>query len=269
MEGIETKDIKEESYIGLSDAEIWTPGQPLSVSTGKVRYPIYAVNGWIQKGTAYDREMKQFSRHKKMTELSGQIGTVIGIYRQRYAIGKLLQGSTINWNATEGLPWFHKRHPLDPDTAGVNAYWGNLVTGGPSIETLLEAETLMIGTRDDNGRQSDYAPSFLLCSTNRWPIWDRIIGTPAGDSDNANHSKNLFTGKGKYKVHAIPCRWIPPEFDNMAFLFAQKHGSVWNNVIDLETSMYYDKQTQNTYHWGVSCFTSYIRDWRGVVMISG
>jgi hypothetical protein len=267
--GVDEADIKEMSYVGLPDAQPWDAGVAgLSIAEMQERYQIYAMNGWISQGTAYTRPMKQWSRHKEMTNGASQLGATVGRYKQRAGIAVYLGGNTVNWNATEGLPWFYTAHPLVISTAGANAYYSNLVTGGPSIETLQDACTLMIGTPDDLGTTANYRPKTLFVSTNRYPIWDSIVGVSGGRSDDANHSKNLFFG-GKYKVNVVACPWIPPAFDTYAFLVGNKHGAVWNNAVTFETSMEYEKKTQNTYHWAVAAFCNYIRDWRGTVMIQG
>ena len=259
-----TRIIREQTWSGLTPAESWDPnGESVPESSMMSRYRIEANAEWIANSISYTLDMKTFDEHNIMPQLAADLGNSIATRRQLAAVGLLCAGFSTAWNAEANENLFATGHNLDPRAGNLTV--SNLVQGAPSVATLSEAITLLTGMRDDMGNpDATFQPRFVLCHPNKYLEWKQIIGNDAGRSDTANHTPNPFD---EFHLKAVACPWITDE--KMWFLFANKTGLIWNEIIPFVTKMETDHKTQVTSHLAYSCFTQYARDWRGIVGSQG
>ncbi|HEX2950408.1 MAG TPA: hypothetical protein VHV83_12730 [Armatimonadota bacterium] len=260
-----SRQIIERSYAGVTEATDWNPnGEPIPTSTINSRYKILAENGWIGNSVAYTLDMKTFDENDLMTNMAADLANSIATRKQKVAVGFLCSGFGINWNDEAAEPLFCTTHKLDPRYAGGNATASNLVVGAPSVGSLCDAINLLVNTPDDLGNPGTYNPRFVLCHPSKYLEWKMIIGDNRGKSDTNNHTINPFE---EYSITPVACPWIVD--DKMWFLYSDKHGLVWNDVVGFKSVMDTDAKTQVTTHLAYSCFTRYARDWRGIVASQG
>lgn len=260
-----TKRITERLYAGIPEAEPWNPnGEPIPSQTINTRYKVEAENGWIGNSVDYTLDMKTFDNNDMMTRMASELATSIAIKKQKTAIGFLCAGFADVWNSEANEPLFSATHKLDPRYAGANANASNLVVGAPSVATLSDAINVLLSMPDDLGNPACYLPKYILCHPSKYLEWRQILGNAEYRSDTANHTPNPFS---EYSLRPVSCSWVTS--DNMWFLYGDRHGLVWNDVIGFKSVLDTDAKTQVTTHMAYACFTRYARDWRGIVGSQG
>ena len=260
-----SKRITERTFSGIPEAETWNPnGESIPVTAINSRWQITADNGWIAQRVAYTKEQKQFDLYDVMNAMAADLGNSIAVKRQKAALARLCGGFSTVWNTEANEYLFTASHYLDPRYSTGTVTYSNLVAGAPSVNVLKEALALLTGTPDDMGNPTSYMPKFILCHPDYYLDWMMIVGDARGKADTADNTINPFQ---EYGLSVVPCPWITTS--TYWFLFSNKHGLVWNDVIKFKSESFNDDKTKVTYHDAYSCYTNYVRDWRGIVAGTG
>jgi hypothetical protein len=259
-ESKKTKKITKRSYSGVPEAVAWpgdANGQPLPVATINDRFLIEAINAWYGQSVSYTLDMKTFDLHNLMSRMAGDLGNAVAVKRQKMALGFLSAGFSTVWNAQEGQYLFSAAHPLDERVGGTFSNYVNRALSRGALEDAIE---LMIGTPDDLGNPAGYTAKKLVVPQALIGAAHDAVGIKGMKPGTADNDPNWVS---QYGITIEVCEWA--QSDTEWYLYGQKHGLCWNDVISYKSLMDTDAKTQVTTHMAYFCSTVYAEDCRGVI----
>ena len=261
-ENIKTRDIKMQSWSGLNLAQGWdAEGSPMPKTGPSPRWKVQWDNLWYANSTEYTLNYKTFNMYPEMNNMSKDLASTAKRTKVLLGVSQFNNGFTTNY--ADGVPFFGANHPLDPRVGGT---YSNLVSGGLSNTTLQSAISLMMLTVDDMNFIMNIKPRFLWVHPDNYFTAQEVLNKGVMyRSDTSNHVKNVVD---EFGLEVKTC----PDFTNpnLWMLQGDKIGTVWNDVIDMQTGFREDEgDTFVTKQWVYFNCSCGIRDPRGFVASQG
>jgi len=264
VQRVPRKKVEYRSFAGVPLASDWDPnGNPITSHVVNPRFKIELINTWYANAIDYTLEHKQFDQWQLMNEATAELGRSAARKKEYLGAAFLEGGFSAVWNTEEGKVLFAADHPLDPRVGGS---YSNLVTGNLSVAKLQEAIALQESTPDDLGYPFGLQSRYLVVHKKKKMLAMEVLGQGIKyRTDAANYTPNVFED---WNITIVAHDWLTVS-ENAWFLFADRHGLVWNNVIDLNSHIFEDDRTHVTQRQVWFCCTRGARDWRGVLGSAG
>lgn len=251
--------IKNKVYSGLTMASTWDGKSIIEPEGLEFLYDVTAQHYFFGKSTAYGYDAFLFDEYKLLQKLSKELGLSVAVKKQ--LLGASLFNNGFLTACPDGQPFFSTTHPNDARIGGTQS---NLISGGLSVSTLVDAINLLINMRDPLGRPLNYLPKRLFVHTTKAIYAKQMVAGAGGfEYGNADHNKNPEEFE---KIEVMPYPWFSTTTQWM--LQAQDFETYISEKVGLKTTME-EQDDHSIKHDAIFVNSMWAESWMGYVGSTG